>query len=430
MIPICLVTVVSSLSLADDKNGVSPNTISLPSGPGSIEGLGESFQPMLNTGTAKYAVGLALPAGAAGHAPQLSLNYESGFGDGPVGIGWKFGPGSVHRQTDKGIPRYVDGPNGLDDDHDGDLDELDELDRFIGLEDEELVQLADGTFRARIEGTFIRYQRVKDATHDHWVAHLKDGTKLVFGSTPQARVTDQSGSKIFKWLLEKSTDANGNVIEFYYRSFRWADNQKYLEEIRYGPGAPLPGSGWPAFYFVYCTYEDRPDWRKDFRSGFPIKTAKRLKQINVGIQGVFPEHCLEGDWNSDGAPDALIRRYVLSYDETHPHVSFLSKITRFGADGANYLPPISFAYSVFSPEPSLSASGSLITSSTAPPSLMDSELAELIDLNRDGLPDLVHAAEKIGVQQVRQTVPVEIDEFCELAVHEAGRCGGGGDQGA
>ena len=34
---------------AADKSGVSPNTISLPKGPGSIEGLGESFQPTLNT---------------------------------------------------------------------------------------------------------------------------------------------------------------------------------------------------------------------------------------------------------------------------------------------------------------------------------------------------------------------------------------------
>jgi hypothetical protein len=39
-----------------DKNGVSPNTVSLPSGPGSIDGLGESFQPMLNTGSARYCL--------------------------------------------------------------------------------------------------------------------------------------------------------------------------------------------------------------------------------------------------------------------------------------------------------------------------------------------------------------------------------------
>ena len=35
-------------TLAADKNGVSPQVISLPSGPGSVQGLGESFQPQLN----------------------------------------------------------------------------------------------------------------------------------------------------------------------------------------------------------------------------------------------------------------------------------------------------------------------------------------------------------------------------------------------
>lgn len=30
-----------------DKSGVKPSVLSLPSGPGSIEGLGESFEPQL-----------------------------------------------------------------------------------------------------------------------------------------------------------------------------------------------------------------------------------------------------------------------------------------------------------------------------------------------------------------------------------------------
>jgi RHS repeat-associated protein len=385
LVQVCLCTWTAAPCLAEDKNGVSPNTISLPSGPGSIEGLGEAFQPMLNTGTAKYGVKVALPAGVAGHTPQLSLSYESGYGDGPAGIGWRFGPGGVSRQTDKGIPRYVDGPNGLDDDHDGEIDEVDEVDRFIGLEDEELVPLSDGTFRARIEGTFIRYLRVKDAEHDHWEAYLKDGTKLELGLTPQARIADQSGARVFKWLLEKSTDTNGNVIEFYYRSFWWADNQKYLSEIRYGPGSPP----WAVFYFAYLSYEDRPDSRKDYRSGFLVKTAKRLARIDVGIQGVTPEKCAEGDWNRDDAGDALIRRYILSYDPAISHSSFLSKVTKFGSDGVNYLPPIAFSYSVFSPETTTSAAGSMITSPSAPSSVMDSQLVELIDLNRDGLPDML-----------------------------------------
>ena len=381
LLKFCLFIIVASFCQADDKSGVSPNTISLPSGPGSIEGLGEAFQPMLNTGTVRYAVNISLPPVAGDHRPGLSLDYESGYGNGPAGIGWKYGPGAVVRKTDMGIPRYVGGPNGLDDDQDGQIDEADEEDILLGTAEEDLVKMADGTYRARCEGSFIRYRRVGD----HFEGHRKDGTQLFFGLTPQARVTDQTGTRVFKWLLEKSTDTNGNVIEFEYRSFWWSDNQKYLQEIRYGPG-PAP---WSAFYFAHLIYEDRPDCRRDYRSGFPIRTAHRLKQIDIGIQGVLPDQCAPGDWNSDGTPDGLIRRYRLSYDEDHSHLSYLSKVTQYGSDGNSYLPPLSFSYSAFSPDPSISASGSIITSSTAPPILMDSQLVELIDMNRDGLPDML-----------------------------------------
>ena len=85
----CLAVSCDSVCMADDKIGVSPNTISLPSGPGSIEGLDESFQPMLNTGSTRYSVKITLPPGAGGHTPGLTLNYERGKGNGPAGIGWR-----------------------------------------------------------------------------------------------------------------------------------------------------------------------------------------------------------------------------------------------------------------------------------------------------------------------------------------------------
>src|SRR2546428_9894348 len=87
-------------SPAADKSGVGPNTISLPKGPGSIEGLGESFQPTLNTGTAKYGVALKVPPGTAGHAPTLSLSYEGGGGNGPLGFGWSLPMTYVQRRSD------------------------------------------------------------------------------------------------------------------------------------------------------------------------------------------------------------------------------------------------------------------------------------------------------------------------------------------
>ena len=72
-----------------DKSGVKPQVINLPSGPGSVQGLGDAFQPQLNTGTAGYRVPLSLPAGSGGFAPALSLVYDGGQGNGPFGLGWR-----------------------------------------------------------------------------------------------------------------------------------------------------------------------------------------------------------------------------------------------------------------------------------------------------------------------------------------------------
>jgi len=195
----------SSASLAADKNGVPPNAVSLPSGPGSTEGMGEAFQPMLNSGTARYAVNVVLPA----------------------------------------------------------------------------------------------------------------------------RITDVAGGRVYRWLLETSTDPNGNVITYRYAAIPGSNNQRYLREIRYSPRAPP----WGVFYFVSLFYEQKPDWRKDYRSGFLVRTAHRLARIDIGIQGVQPGQCAPGDWNEDGTPDALISRYSLDYGEGASHIAQLTRITRYGADG-------------------------------------------------------------------------------------------------
>ncbi len=110
---VVMVVVTSHFSYAGvDKSGVKPNVLSLPSGPGSIEGLGESFEPQLNSGTATYRIPLATPPGRAGFAPQLALAYNSGNGNGPFGLGWKLDFPSIQRQTDKGQPFYTEYPNG------------------------------------------------------------------------------------------------------------------------------------------------------------------------------------------------------------------------------------------------------------------------------------------------------------------------------
>jgi RHS repeat-associated protein len=338
---------------------------------------------------ATYKFNINLPKGVNNHTPDLSMSYNSGNGYGICGMGWQIGPGSIKRQTEKGIPRYVDSPNNIDDDHDGQIDEYDEIDTFLGLDNEELISINSNTFRARIENNFIRYKKIDN----YWQANLKDGSYLIFGKSPTNRMTDHTGHRIFEWLLEKRVDVNGNTIQYKYTDFGDDQSQQYLKQIQYGPG----NSPWTVFYFVYFTYEIRPDIRKNYKSGFMIKTTRRLKQIDIGIEGL-PEQDIQksslksGDWNQNNSPDALIRRYVFEYEEKSPHMSLLSSITQFGADAANYLPPVHFSYGLCLPDQIISAKNAIIGSVNEPVSVMDNPFVEIIDLNSDGLPDILNTS--------------------------------------
>ncbi|MBI2926735.1 MAG: VCBS repeat-containing protein [Verrucomicrobia bacterium] len=360
--------------LAADKSGVSPNSISLPKGPGSIEGLGESFQPNLNTGTAKYGIGLSLPPGTAGHQPSLSLSYEGGGGNGVLGYGWSLPLPCIQRRSDKGIPTY-----GAD-------VGFARADIFINEMREELVPQADGFFFCENEGAFIRYRRVGD----HWEGTTPDGTKLEFGVTPSARIEEPATGRVFCWLLERETDTRGNVIEYGYRTFPGDANlhQKYLALVRYGPGAPP----WTHFHFVALNYEDRPDWFEDGRAGFLVRTGKRLNSIIVGSQGVSLANHLTGDFDGDGRPDSLSRRYdlgYLRYAGDASHWSLLERVTLVGADGVTALPSARFGYTVCDPPAELSARDHVLGAINEPPLVMDNEFVDLLDVNADGLPDVL-----------------------------------------
>ncbi|HHH31098.1 MAG TPA: hypothetical protein ENK57_22505, partial [Polyangiaceae bacterium] len=92
-------------------SGVTPQAISLPNAEGSIEGMGESFSPVLSSGTATFSVPIAMAPGRAGVQPSLALSYATTGGNGPVGFGWNMGAPFISRQTDRGLPHYLDGPS-------------------------------------------------------------------------------------------------------------------------------------------------------------------------------------------------------------------------------------------------------------------------------------------------------------------------------
>ena len=73
-----------------------------------MRGIGETFQPNLFSGTGNHVVPIAVSQGRNGFGPALTLEYSSGNGNGPFGLGWQLSIPRVTRKTEKGLPRYDD----------------------------------------------------------------------------------------------------------------------------------------------------------------------------------------------------------------------------------------------------------------------------------------------------------------------------------
>jgi len=80
--------------------------ISLPKGGGALSGIGETFQPDLQTGTGNLTVPIELPPGRNGLAPALSLAYSTGNGNSAFGLGWTLSVPQISRRTSSGVPTY------------------------------------------------------------------------------------------------------------------------------------------------------------------------------------------------------------------------------------------------------------------------------------------------------------------------------------
>ncbi len=335
---IIILSISANLSFAGvDKSGVKPNVISLPSGPGSVEGLGESFEPQLNSGTTSYAVKLKVPPGRVGFAPDLALQYNGGSGNGIFGMGWSLSMPCIQRQTDKGLPEYND------------------TDTFIESGGEELVPVGDGSYRHENESAFMRYAR----SGEGWTAKSKSGTILKYGMTSVSQI--RSGNKIFRWLLDEMSDTNGNTIRYEYSALD-SGVQRYCTKITYNN------------HEVIFEYESRTDALPDYRPTFRLETAFRCKSVTM---------------NSSGK---LVRRYDMKY-ETDTYLSLLKSVTQTGDDGTSELPPAVFTYTGFDPSKARIIAIEGDKSGSFPPSviLANEPDATMNDMNADGLPDLLIA---------------------------------------
>ncbi|MEZ4735444.1 MAG: SpvB/TcaC N-terminal domain-containing protein, partial [Caldilineaceae bacterium] len=336
-------------AFAQDKSGVKPQVISLPSGPGSLEGLGENFEPNLSTGTSSYPVKFSTAPGRGssgrGFQPELALSYNGGNANGPWGMGWDLSIASIQRRTEDGLPTYDDAQ-----------------DQFIYSGGEKLVALKDGSYRFENESSFMRFRRIEGGG---WEAQTPDGLRYLFGETANARVENTKG--IFRWELERVIDPHGNEQRY---SYLHDGDYAYPREIRYNFGANTGGG--EVYNAVIFNYAPRPDTYTDRRSSAPIRVGLRGTDIQMWALG------------------KLVRAYVFTYEPERStgKYSLLIKVEQVGDDGVSKLPPHTFTYTQFD-----ATTPAVVPMQNPPPVALTNRDADLVDINADGLPDVVYTPE-------------------------------------
>ena len=363
---LCAAAIIAAPTAANAQTGVDDDRVSLPEGPGSLEGVGENVDIDPNMGAMSYGVPFNLPSGYNGFSPSLGLSYSSSAGSSTVGVGWSMSVPSIERFTARGTPKYATS------------------DVFAVGGGRELVMISSGddkqVYRERFEGAFTRYtwHKVGQGSSGYWTAEYGDGSVAYFGADSDGNLvssarSEKEGGDTYKYHLVERVDPYGHKITYGYDKLD--SNWPLLSQIAYVFEGDVP------VYQVDLTYEERSDLLSDAGAGYEELLRHRLASVRVSSK------------------TSLIREYVLSYEsyQTSGGFSRLENVTRYGvggqANGEAY--PINFTFGYSGALGAECASEdcegpyvvSMGTQSAA--TGLASGKATLVDINADGLPDLV-----------------------------------------
>ena len=380
---IMIAIILMSAGPALGDTGVSDSRVSLPEGPGSLEGVGDNVEMDPNMGNMRYSVPIKIPPGFGSVTPGVSLNYNSGNGTSIVGMGWSFTQPTIERSTSRRLPVY----------NEDDFFVADGGNELLYVAGDQVAELpcANGAngrvYRDRIETSCTRYVWCNTNGKDYWVAETGDGTRAYYGANregghvPAARVGKNAG-EIFRYHLVDTVDVQGHHMRHSYVKDKSAfDEYAYVNKIEYN----FPSSnaeeleGATARYMITFSYEARADRMSDCKGGFEEIMSKRMSGVDVWVDST------------------KIRYYRMTYEDDSVAAlsggfTRLKKVEHFGRDGTRYPAVFSFKYNAALHDATTTATmHGPIDLETVFPSISGFYTGKmtLIDMNGDSLPDIL-----------------------------------------
>lgn len=355
--------------------------------PDPTEGLALVEPPAAsNDGGAHLSYPLLIPKGR-GIAPDLSLEYDSGGGDGWVGQGWDLSVGEISVDTRWGAPHF---------------DKDKESETYL-LDGDMLIPNALGaTWTPRVRGDRQDFTRKVETQYQQiirhevpgqgpkgyfWEVHDKGGNVFWYGGKPDqggpdgygklddpssplnpvidrsAIVTDDNGNAV-RWLLSAQRDVGVNQISYHYTTIRYkygasgwvaqtsctpsssvlCAKHTYLSSIDYTEASDVaPAPDGDAEYRVVLLRESqvrpsspvRADPVVDAIGGFVDLTIDRLARVEVrhGAYTVLPDADSDGnEQRSARTYNQLSVRYDLGYISGPFGKTLLSTVSQVGSD--------------------------------------------------------------------------------------------------
>ncbi len=224
-------------------------------------------------GAATYSVPIAVPPGIRGMQPSLSVAYNSDRSNGIAGWGWSIsGLSRIHRCPASQLrDGYTSGT-------------LDGDSYKYCLDGQRLVEVATNEYRTERESD----RRItKDTTG--FTVYLRNGRKLFYGKTSDARRASKDSQSYVDWHLNQVEDLVGNSMTYHYEK----DASIGVHRIDYV--AYTHNSEGGLNHRVDFVYEAREDVMSGYWSGIQYLHDKRLQTVDVTADG------------------ALVRRYNLAY---------------------------------------------------------------------------------------------------------------------